>query len=70
MLFIKILQDLFAFPLHRMKNFGIKYGMAIDLDKCIGCYACQVSCKNKNGFLCNEQCIKIYTYEVEVKEFF
>lgn len=46
-----------------MKNFGIKYGMAIDLDKCIGCYACQVSCKNKNGFLCNEQCIKIYTYE-------
>lgn len=31
-----------------MDNSSIKYGMVIDLDKCIGCYACTVGCrKNK-----------------------
>ncbi len=31
-----------------MKNTVAKYGMIIDLDKCIGCYACQVSCRKEH----------------------
>lgn len=27
----------------------MKYGMVIDLRRCIGCYGCQVSCKAENG---------------------
>ena len=27
----------------------MKYGMVIDLKRCIGCYGCQLSCKAENG---------------------
>ncbi len=32
-----------------MKNSSAKYGMLIDLDKCIGCYACQVTCRKEHN---------------------
>jgi Fe-S-cluster-containing dehydrogenase component len=25
------------------------YGLVVDLDRCIGCHACEVACKNENG---------------------
>lgn len=27
----------------------MRYGMVIDLKKCLGCYGCQISCKAENG---------------------
>ncbi|WP_322597249.1 molybdopterin-dependent oxidoreductase [Acetivibrio straminisolvens] len=33
-----------------MKYSAAKYGMIIDLDKCIGCYACQVICRKEHNF--------------------
>jgi len=27
----------------------MRYGMVLDLKRCIGCYACQMSCKAENA---------------------
>ena len=28
--------------------------LVVDLDKCIGCHACEVACKNENGIALGE----------------
>ncbi len=33
--------------------------IVIDLDRCIGCFACEISCKNENGIALGEQWNKV-----------
>ena len=32
-----------------------RYCIAVDLDKCIGCYGCEVGCKNENNIALGER---------------
>ncbi|TYQ17905.1 UNVERIFIED_CONTAM: anaerobic selenocysteine-containing dehydrogenase [Acetivibrio alkalicellulosi] len=46
-----------------MENPTVKYGMIIDLDKCIGCYACQVNCQKEHNLSCGEDRLKVHTQD-------
>jgi Fe-S-cluster-containing dehydrogenase component len=41
-----------------------RYGMVIDLGRCVGCYACAVVCKAENGTTDNVWWAKVHTSEV------
>lgn len=47
-----------------MKNSAAKYGMIIDLDKCIGCYACQVSCRKEHNLPHGADRLKVHIQDV------
>lgn len=47
-----------------MKNVAVKYGMIIDLDKCIGCYACQVSCQKEHNLSLKAERMKLHVQEI------
>ena len=38
-----------------------KMSMVIDLDRCIGCYSCEVACKNENHVALGVQYNKVFT---------
>lgn len=43
-----------------------RYGMVIDTRKCVGCYACRVSCQMQNELPVEESYIKFYEKETGV----
>ncbi|CAM3730954.1 4Fe-4S dicluster domain-containing protein [Mesobacillus thioparans] len=43
-----------------------RYGMVIDTRKCVGCYACRVSCQMQNELPVEESFIKFYEKETGV----
>ncbi|MDO5044530.1 MAG: 4Fe-4S dicluster domain-containing protein [Coriobacteriia bacterium] len=40
-----------------------RYGMLLDTNKCVGCYACRVACQMQNELTINEAYIKFYEHE-------
>jgi len=44
-------------------NSTIKYGMIIDLDRCIGCYSCQMSCRKEHSLPRGVDRIQLYTQD-------
>lgn len=46
-----------------MKFCVIKYGMAVDLDRCTGCYSCQVGCLKENSLTAHTEGIQLFTQE-------
>src|SRR5436305_1196539 len=42
---------------------GPKWGMAIDLERCIGCHACSVACKVENSVSLGHFRTKVYYYD-------
>ena len=40
---------------------GEIYGMVADLDLCVGCYACEVACKQENKIPIGTRWIKVIT---------
>ncbi|SFR57593.1 Anaerobic selenocysteine-containing dehydrogenase [Anaeromicropila populeti] len=47
-----------------MENYVDKYGMIIDLDKCIGCYTCQVSCQKEHNLPRKAGRIKLHIQDI------
>ncbi len=39
-----------------------KYGMMVNLDRCVGCYACQVTCKAEYDIPFGLHRCKVHTY--------
>ena len=44
----------------------MRYGMLIDLNKCVGCNACTVACRNNNGTPAGVSLHKLLKYEAGV----
>ncbi len=42
---------------------GPKWGMALDLERCIGCHACSVACKVENSVSLGHFRTKVYYYD-------
>ena len=40
---------------------GRQYGILVDLDRCVGCYACEVACDQENGFKPGAPWIRVHT---------
>jgi Fe-S-cluster-containing dehydrogenase component len=38
-----------------------QYGVVVDLDRCVGCFACEVACKAENNLALGETWIRVYT---------
>ena len=38
-----------------------QYGILVNLDRCVGCFACEVACKDENNVPVGEQWIKVHT---------
>jgi Fe-S-cluster-containing dehydrogenase component len=38
-----------------------KYGIIVDLEKCVGCYACEVACKQENSDAQGVPWIRVHT---------
>jgi Fe-S-cluster-containing dehydrogenase component len=36
-----------------------RVGMLVDLNRCTGCYSCQVACRQVNGFSYDEKWLKV-----------
>ncbi|HDH00396.1 MAG TPA: 4Fe-4S dicluster domain-containing protein, partial [Nitrospirae bacterium] len=51
-----------------------RYGMLIDLDRCVGCYACQVTCKAEHDVPFGISRCRVETHEAgsypDVSKFF